>query len=117
MAEARDAGMEKADLISMVTDVYNAPQVNNAEPAPAAEVIYDELPEGLIDVATAVREYGISRSTLSTWRRQGKLQRRGRLRASAPGGGYNVFSREDVLRLINAPVNKGGRPKKREHTA
>ena len=33
MAEARDAGMEKADLISMVADVYNAPQVNNAEPA------------------------------------------------------------------------------------
>ena len=117
MAEARDAGMEKADLISMVADVYNAPQVNNAEPAPAAEVIYDDLPEGLIDVPTAVREYGISRSTLSTWRRQGKLHRRGRLRASAPGGGYNVFSREDVLRLISAPVNKGGRPKKREHTA
>ena len=82
----------------------------------AGEVIYDELPDDLIDVPTAVREYGISRSTLSTWRRQGKLHRRGRLRAAAPGGGYNVFSREDVLGLISAPVNKGGRPKKLPHT-
>ena len=37
MAEARDAGVEKADMVSMVTDVYNVAQVNNAEPAPAAE--------------------------------------------------------------------------------
>ena len=111
MAEARDAGMEKADLISMVTDVYNAPQVNDAEPAPAAEVIYDEVPEGLIDLPSACRKYGVNLNTANGWVRRGLIARMGKLRA--PGdGGVNVVGKKAFVELASRPRNVGGRPKK-----
>ena len=111
MAEARDAGMEKADLISMVTDVYNAPQVNNAEPAPAAEVIYDELPEGLIDLQSAATVHGCNVRTLQSWVDRGVLKVHGKLRRSAPGGGVRLVSKADLAERLTNPV-KRGRPKK-----
>ena len=121
VSAAQADGLGREVFVNMATELYDnaapTPEGGSSPTPDTGEVIYDELPAGLIDVPTAVREYSISRSTLSTWRRQGKLHRRGRLRAAAPGGGYNVFSREDVQRLISAPVNKGGRPKKRGHTA
>ena len=112
MAEARDAGVEKADLISMVTDVYNVPQVNDAEPAPAAEAIYDELPEGLIDLPSAAKKYGCTVGRLRNWVYRGKINQRGKLKASAPGGGLLLVSRSDVERALEAPQPKGGRPRK-----
>ena len=111
MAEARDAGMDKADLISMVTDVYNSPQVNEAEPAPAAEVIYAELPEGLIDLPSACRKYGVNRQTANGWLQRGLIPRMGKLRA--PGdGGVNVVGEDDFKEVLSRPRNVGGRPKK-----
>ena len=111
MAEARDAGIEKADLISMVTDVYNAPQVNDAEPAPAAEHVYDELPEGLIDVPSACRAYGLNRRTVNGWIRRGLIPKLGKLRA--PAGHVNVTDHAAIVKFASQPVNPGGRPRKR----
>ena len=110
MAEARDAGVEKADLISMVTDVYNVPRVNDAEPPPTAEVIYDELPEGLIDLPSACRKYGVNRHTANGWMRRGMLPRKGRTRA--PGGQLSVTDEAAFRQLAAQPVNVGGRPRK-----
>ena len=110
MAEARDAGMEKAVLISMVTDVYNAPQVNGAEPAPAAEHVYDELPEGLIDLRTAAEKYGCSVGRLRQWVKRGHLLPQGRLKARAPGGGVVLVDASFLQRLLLDPP-KNGRPK------
>ena len=112
MAEARDAGMEKADVISMVIDVYNAPQVNDAEPAPAAEVIYAELPEGLIDLPSAAAKYQLPISTLRNWVRRGNIKAKGRLRAPAYGGGYVVVDEVAIEDRLSHPTPRG-RPRKR----
>ena len=111
MAEARDAGVEKADMISMVTDVYNAPQVNNAEPASAAgEVIYDELPDGLIDLRAAAEKHGCSLYRLRQWAKRGHLPPQGRLKSPAPGGGVVIVDDESIRRLLLDPP-RSGRPK------
>lgn len=123
MAEARDAGIEKADLISMVTDVYNAPQVSDRPPGgtPAVngsrrlpltkgEVIYDEPPGGLIDLRTAAEKYGCSVGRLRQWVKRGHLLPQGRLKARAPGGGVVLVDDSLVQRLLLDPP-KNGRPK------
>ena len=61
--------------------------------------IYDELPAGMIDVPSAARKYGRSTGTLRVWARSGLLAVVGRLRASAPGGGYLVFRDADVAAI------------------
>ena len=58
--------------------------------------VYDELPEGMIDVPSAARKYRRSTSTLRNWALAGRLRVVGRRRASAPGGGYLVFEEADV---------------------
>ena len=107
---ARASGLDELTLQSMVTEAYNAPQVNGAEPAPAAEVIYDELPEGLIDLPSAATKYGRPITTLRGWVHRGKLISVGRLRAPAYGGGYVVVDEESLKSVITNPP-KNGRPK------
>ena len=72
----------------------------------------DELPEGLVDLPTAVQEYGVLLTTLHAWIRRGKLIVHGRRRAPAVGGGYLVVSRSELQQLVDAPRSKGGRPPK-----
>lgn len=71
-----------------------AQSTNNPQPEPALahqpEPVYKKLPEGLIDLPTASKRYGIPVSTMRRWGYRGKLPRLGRLRASAAGGGYIV---------------------------
>ena len=70
MAEARDAGMDPADMHSMVTDVYTTAP-DPADPAePACDVVYDALPDGLIDLPTACREHGVNIQTANGWWRK-----------------------------------------------
>ena len=109
MAEARDAGMDRADMISMVSDVYNPPP--EAEPAPAADVVYDELPDGLIDLNTAAELHGCKVQTLRSWVKRGRLAPKGRLKSSAPGGGVILVDATEVEnRVMSPPTN--GRPRK-----
>ena len=112
MAQARDAGMAEADVRAMVTDIYNPA----AEAAPANGggklPVYDDLPKGGICIPDVVKKKGVSRRTVHNWVNSGKLECLGRLKAPAPGGGYTIVSEAQVQRLIDAPRNKGGRPKK-----
>ena len=78
--------------------------------------IYTELPEGLITVPDAGRKYGISRRTIQTWLRKGRLQLRGRLRGPARSGGYMVVDEAELFAYIDAPRDKGGRPRKNQPT-
>ena len=73
---------------------------------------HDELPEDLIDLPTASREYGVLLTTLHAWIRREKLGVHGRRRAPAVGGGYLVVSRAELQQLVDAPRSKGGRPPK-----
>ena len=74
--------------------------------------IYTELPKGLITVPDAGRKYGISRRTIQTWLRKGRLGLRGRLRGPARSGGYMVVDEAELVVYMNAPRDKGGRPRK-----
>ena len=85
------------------------------EPATGADdlPIYTELPEGLIDLPTAARNYGCQLQRFYMWVRRGQLKAHGRLRASSPGGGYIVVSETELGDRINTVKEKGGRPRKK----
>lgn len=90
----------------------------NAETPPGNEgrngelPIYTELPEGLIDLPSAAREYGIQGATLRMWIQRGKLIRRGRLKAPAAGGGYVVVRKADIEYCKDHPLKTGRKPKR-----
>ena len=73
--------------------------------------IYTELPEGLIDLPSAMREYGCRRGRLDTWVQRGHLKVYGRLKGAARGGGYVVVSRTQVEERLAAEPNKSGKRK------
>ena len=73
--------------------------------------IYTELPEGLIDLPSAMREYGCRRGRLDTWVQRGHLKVYGRLKGAARGGGYVVVSRTQVEERLAAKPNKSGKRK------
>ena len=86
-------------------------------PEPEGAVIYDDvfyepgqLPDGLIDLPSASKKYGIPVKTLRSWVHRGKLPRRGRLRARSPGGGYIVTAKADIEYCRDNP-RKTGRKK------
>ena len=112
MAEARDAGMDRAGMESMVTDTYNAHQVNGAEPTGDGKRIYDTLPDGLIDLPSACRKYGVNSQTANGWMRKGMIPLMGKLRAPARGGGYNITSERSFKECMSSPKKLGGRPRK-----
>ena len=74
--------------------------------------IFDELPDGLIDVPTASKKYFRSKSTLYQWIQRGYVTVVGRLKAPARGGGYLVIPESEIAAHVAKPVNKGGRPRK-----
>ena len=90
---AREDGLSLDDMVSMITAAVNHESSNRSvHPTQADDVIYEpgNLPEGLIDLPTASKKYGIKVGTLRQWVHVGKLPRKGRLRAPSPGGGYIV---------------------------
>ena len=76
------------------------------------EVVYTTLPEGLIELPRAAREYEIPSPTLHRWLSTGKIVSHGRLKASARGGGLILLSEQEVLEYKHGPRSKGGRPPK-----
>ena len=75
--------------------------------------IYTELPEGLIDLPTAAKEFGCSVHRIRGWVRRGHIPIKGRLKAGAPGGGYFVVSKADLEHRLATASTKGGRPRKK----
>ena len=79
---------------------------------PREDIIYDEVPEGMIDLPSAVRKYGINRGTLRRWVLSGHLRRAGRVKGAAPGGGFVLLWEDEFIAWINSP-RLPGRPKTR----
>ena len=107
------AGVSENEILSMVaiaTADYYEPELPGFE-NPGLP-IYDELPDGLIDLPTAAERYGCKPHRIYMWVYRGRLQERGRLRGPGKNGGAIVVCENDLLERINAPPNKGGRPKK-----
>ena len=113
ITDAFDSGIKVDDITAMVAQAERTymNQIHGLEPDP--ERIFNELPEGLITVPALVKKHGANRSTIAQWIKRGKLLRYGRLKGSARGGGYSVVSEQAAMVLLNAPTDKGGRPRKR----
>ena len=123
---ALESGVPRDDLLDMVNIAYLqmaggtiTPQANGngykgLELATDDKElpIYTELPEGLIDLPSAQRDYGCKADTLRSWVRRGHLTLMGRLRGASPGGGYLVVSKCELERRLAMPPNRGGRPRK-----
>ena len=108
---ARASGLDELTLHSMVTETYNAPKVNCAKPAPAAEHVYDELPEQLIDLPGAAKKYNCKMGYLRSMVQHGRIKTQGRIKAPARGGGYLLVNEAELRQLIENP-RPVGRPKK-----
>ena len=80
-------------------------------PETDGDVIYEpgNLPDGLIDLPSACKEYQVNLQTANGWLQRGLLKRRGKLHAP---GGVNVVSSEEFASVVHQPKNKGGRPPK-----
>ena len=95
---AREDGLSLDDMVSMITAAANnGHNDRSVHPTEPDDVVYEpgNLPEGLIDLPSASKKYGIKVGTLRYWVHVGKLPRKGRLRAPAAGGGYIVT--EDAM--------------------
>jgi hypothetical protein len=103
---ARDDGLSEAEMAGMITATeYDNQPINGVHPVEQGDVIYEpgELPEGLIDLPSASKKYGIRVDTLRRWVQRGKLPRRGRMRARSPGGGYIVTVEAEILYCRDNP--------------
>ena len=117
--EAFEMNVSKDVIVSLVTqrfdsltDAHLAQEEVSLSPEGEGQVVYEELPDGLIDLPSAARKYDINRVTLWRWADKGAIRKYGRLKASAAGGGYLVLNEEELTSYISAPRDKGGRPKK-----
>ena len=117
--QALTAGASPTDLMATISATITDYQASRQESIPGlltcddAEVIYDELPDGLIDLPTAAQKFKLPTATLHTWLRKSHIHSRGRRRASAPGGGVLVLDEAEIAEYIVAPKPKGGRPRKK----
>ena len=103
---ARDDGLSEAEMAVMITATeYDNQPTNGVHPVEQDDVIYEpgELPEGLIDLPSASKKYGIKVGTLRQWIHVGKLPRKGRLRAPAKGGGYIVTDEAQIVYCRDNP--------------
>ena len=87
-------------------------QVTPNSPSGDYEVIYppDAVPDGLIDLPSAARKYGIPAQQLYMWVVRGKLPRMGRVKAPAPGKGY-ILTDEAMIPYCRDNPRKRGRKK------
>ena len=93
-----ESGMPEREIHQLVSSI-----VKDRPPHQEIDVedlpIYDELPEGLIDLPTAAKNTGRSTGTIRMWIRNGRLVAVARLRAGAPGGGYLVVREDDLAHI------------------
>ena len=108
ITDALTAGVVTKDEILDMVSTAEPP----AEPATGANdlPIYTELPEGLIDLATAVKQYGLNYRTAHGWINKGELSVLGKVRGR--GGLRFLVCEATVARMSKMPKKKGGRPRK-----
>ena len=119
--QALRSGMDAEAIAHMVAERIKATRVSDAKdivgvldapettPEDTGAVIYEpgELPDGLIDLPSAAKKYGIPVRTLQSWVHRGRLSRRGKLRARSPGGGYTVVIAADIEYCRDHPRKRG----------
>ena len=117
---AREDGLSEAEMASMITAAeHDTHSTNGAHASEPDDVIYEpgELPEGLIDLPSAAarysEKYGVSEDAMRKWVNRGRVEKLGRLRAPARGGGYIVVREKELVEFMDQPRNKGGRPRKK----
>lgn len=119
--EAFERRISKDVIVSLVSQRFDsltdAEATRQLEPEAAlpGDVVYDELPEGLIDLPSAQERYGISRWSVYRAVEKGHINFCGRLRASARGGGYLLVDEAALVNYMASPKSKGGRPRKSAH--
>ena len=86
MQQARDAGMDQADMHSMVTDIYSPNQPNGSDPTPASDLVYDELPDGLMDLPAAAKKYNCKMGYRRSMVQHDRIKPMDRIKAPARGG-------------------------------
>ena len=113
-----DAGVDKAELLSMfqtIVDQHETVSHSSVESNGYDEhTVFTELPNGLIDLPTAVKKYNLRSTTVHTWLSKGHITLRGRLKGPAVGGGFIVVAEDELVAYISAPRDKGGRPTKKK---
>ena len=72
---------------------------NGTASLPGPDLVYDELPDGLMDLPTAAKKYGLNIQLVRSWIRGGKLECRGRF--NPPGRPFSsaVISEPDLKGL------------------
>ena len=114
-AEARRRGINGVD-VAMALLERDRPKAAGVEPAlpayPSDDIIYDEVPEGLITLPDAAQKYRINIERLRGWVRYGHIRKYGKLKGPAPGGGFVLLLEGAVVEWMNAPRNPGGRPRR-----
>ena len=118
--QALRSGMDAEAIARMVAeraltlnDVARNGLAGDTPPEDAGDVIYEpgELPDGLIDLPSAAKKYGISVVMLRSWVQRGKLPRRGRLRGRSPGRGY-IVTEDQMIPYCRDNPRKTGRKKR-----
>ena len=113
IGDALASGVSENEIVSMVATVAadaEQPELPGFEEEGLP--IYDELPDGLIDLSRASKKYGCTTDRMRKWIYRGQLEERGRLRGPGKNGGSIVVCERELKMRINAPPNKGGRPRK-----
>ena len=108
--QARKDGLSRTEMAGMISAAENGTHAGGGiRPKDTDDVIYEpgDLPDGLIDLPSAAKKYGIPVKTLRTWVHRGKLPRLGRLRARSPGGGYIVTEKAAILYCRDNPRKRG----------
>jgi hypothetical protein len=119
ITDALTAGVVTRDeILDMVST--DSPDIRSNGHAPAEPMsgaddlpIYTELPEGLIDLPSAMMMYDGGRPRLRNWVKRGYLEIHGRLRAPAPGGGYIIVSKSELMEKLATRERSAGRPRKK----
>ena len=113
IGDALASGVSENEIVSMVATVAadaEQPELPGFEEEGLP--IYDKLPDGLIDLSRAAKKYGCTTDRMRKWIYRGQLEERGRLRGPGKNGGSIVVCERELKMRINAPPNKGGRPRK-----
>ena len=94
-----DRGLSEDEIHEIVTATAQQSRPRNGHHAGDDTRIYDELPDGTIDLPTAAQRYGSGTDTLRAWIRAGRICSLGRLRAPARGGGYHIVDESELAEL------------------
>ena len=111
------SGATREEILSMLELKVTENEVAYQDTLPAfpdddTDTVYTELPPGLIDLPSAIKKYRLRPRTAQNWVKFGRIKLRGRLKASARGGGYLVVCEDELVTYMTGPRDKGGRPRK-----